>query len=99
MPLVIRKKPVAPGQEYGDGETFRRIQPDEYITRTIAAATLGITRRTLDNWNRRNFGPKRFRISPGRYRYKRSECEAWVGNNGKGARRPRKRRGACDADA
>lgn len=106
MPIVIRKKPTAPAKSHGaattndEHRTPRRKQPaeNESIARATAAAILGITDRTLLNWNRLNFGPKRFRISLGRYRYKRSECEAWVAKHGKGRRQPRKRRGSSGSE-
>ena len=65
------------------------IKKKELISRTTAAAILGVTPRTLLRWHDKNFGPKREEVSQGRYRYRKTEVEAWVAEHGQGSHRPR----------
>jgi len=58
----------------------------DIISRSSVAQILGVTVRTLFNWHRQNYGPKRLLRSQSRYGYSRTEVEAWVAQHGKGSR-------------
>ena len=45
------------------------------MNKTEAADYIGVTRHTLTNWQRKNFGPRFFPTPGGRYYTTRAECD------------------------
>ena len=108
MPVILRKaKPSVPVMSTADpsfealinmsdaefSATAAEDKKADRIKRHTTAEMLGVTPRTLLRWHDKNFGPKRERVSPGRYEYRKAEVEAWVAEHGQGSHRPRSGKG------
>lgn len=50
------------------------------LNRTEAATYLGVNRRTLRNWEEKNYGPKPTRVPSGQPYYSRDALDAFVAN-------------------
>ncbi|GII89708.1 hypothetical protein Ssi03_76980 [Sphaerisporangium siamense] len=51
---------------------------EQYLSRQIVAARVGVCVRTLERWEKRGIGPAPIRVGPRLVRYRAAEVDAWM---------------------
>lgn len=51
---------------------------EQFVSRRMVAARIGVCVRTLERWEKQGIGPAPVRVGPRLVRYRAAEVEAWL---------------------